>query len=265
METRQRASARPQPAAGRAAHNIAGDGDAPTDRQLQDHIIRYLTDAAVRSDQQVSGLLEGTEAARAQRFSRFLARRYYRDRLYRGFRYTRLLAPSHAPERLIDGPQLDSILDTCILGSLATSKTIGRTVVAGLSSARGEAWWAELVEYEVAFFQQLATSEGTPEAPGVHTRIATVIHKFAHRIPQLLMELGRRREPPPNLLGQTTLLFSRTPHGRVYVVELDLKTEALLNAISSGNDFEQLQQSGDLAREQLERALSALRSVGAIT
>ena len=64
-----------------------------SDRELQDAVITYLADAALRRG--ASDLpLAPEQAQRAGRFARFLARRYYRDRLARSFRYSRRFGAS---------------------------------------------------------------------------------------------------------------------------------------------------------------------------
>jgi hypothetical protein len=56
-----------------------------SDRELQDEVITYLADATLRRSS-ADLPMAPEQAQRADRFARFLARRYYRDRLARSFR-----------------------------------------------------------------------------------------------------------------------------------------------------------------------------------
>src|ERR1700758_1381882 len=86
-----------------------------TDRDLQDRVIRFLSDASLHSAQPVGQLLDDSEILRAQRFSRFLPRRYYRDRLTRAFRHADVLVPKErTASTLVDSVEFDSVLDRCI-------------------------------------------------------------------------------------------------------------------------------------------------------
>ena len=69
-----------------------------TDRDVQDEIIRYLTEPLGRTSAALALALAPEQAARAGHFAQFLARRYYRDRLGRSFRYS-AMAPEYAMTR----------------------------------------------------------------------------------------------------------------------------------------------------------------------
>ena len=255
---------RPQPAA-----KACGDPEiqlALSDRDLQDRIITYLTDANLRRSGTANDLLGEDEGRRAQRFSRFLARRYYRDRLQRGFPYSSaVISQADAASRLVDGKEFDAIVDNCVLGSFATSREVGQLAVASLLPLRREAWWQEVLEYELALFLQLATSEATPRSHRPQACISTTVRSFGFRFPELLTCLRSGKPLPNTVRGSTTLLFSRTPHGRIYVVELDARTEAVFRAILRGQDLRQLASNEDWALDEMNQTLQTLHTIGAVT
>ena len=235
-----------------------------TDRDLQDQIIRHLTDAEVRSGKEAPAFLEGSEVERAKRFSHFLARRYYRDRLHRGFRYSTVLLGFEAGANLVDSPEFDRILESCTLGSLGTARMVGELALSELRAHRSEEWWTELLDYESAFFVQLAASEPTPVSPFPQHGISTLIREFQFRIPELLESL-RNENVPVNLPRKpTTLLFSRTHHGRIYVVELDSTASVVLRAINGSRSVTEIADCVALGQKETERILDDLIRIGAV-
>jgi hypothetical protein len=232
------------------------------DRDLQDRIIRYLTDANARSQAAALEYLDESEAQRAERFSRFLARRYYRDRLSRGFRYSaKLVDPQSAADHVPDGPQFESILDHCVLGSMATSRAVGELAVTHLLPRRHERWWSELLEYERAFFLQLATSEATAPSRFPQRGTSTIVCALEFDVPELLARLRSEEIPTEASRRPITLLFSRTHQGRVYVVELDAGSSAVFDAIDGKTAVESI----DLLHgNEAQRALTTLTEIGAI-
>ena len=235
------------------------------DRALQDDIIRYLTDSEIRSANAQPEFLDRIEAERARRFSHFLMRRYYRDRLHRAFRYSANLVDStHAPEAVVESLDFDSILATCTLGSLGTSTQVGQLARARLLSLRLEEWWSELLDYELAFFIQLATSEATVPKTVPQRNPSAILHRFQFRLPELLEHLRNGTSLTGDLGGEVTLLFSRTNHGRVYVVETDESSAAVFAAVDSNRSTEQVASLCGLSFEETQRILSTLGDIGTI-
>ena len=236
-----------------------------SDRNLQDHLIQYLTDASLRSDSNDIGFLEVDEAERAERFSHFLARRYYRDRLHRGFRHAaRLLRSEGAAANLVDTPTFDLILNGCVLGSLATARAVGDLVLSGLGGKRSEDWWTELLQYEFAFFVQLATSEPTPVSNFPLRAISTVICEFEFPIPDIMEKLKNGQDVGA-LRAPTTLLFSRTHHGRIYVVQLDLTASAVIRAVNGSRDVSEIAEQAAISHEETSRVLDDLIRISAVS
>ncbi|PYS21137.1 MAG: hypothetical protein DMF72_18400 [Acidobacteria bacterium] len=235
------------------------------DRDLHDRIIRHLTDASARSQGTIIEYLDPREAQRAERFSRFLARRYYRDRLIRGFRYSaKLVQPQNIAYHVPDKPEFDPILNNCLLGSLTTSSAVGEIAVSELLSLRNDVWWRELLEYEHAFFLQLATSEAA--SPGKFPRkgVSAVVRTFEFNLPELLARL-KSGETPADCAGEpVTLLFSRTHHGKIYVVHLDSMSAMVWQAIDGQSTVETIARSAGIAADEARRVLTMLAEMGAV-
>jgi hypothetical protein len=235
------------------------------DRDLQDDVIRYLSDATLRSGETANEILDDQELGRARRFSRFLARRYYRDRLSRGFRYSASLAgKQQSAEQIVDTSDFDSILDHLVLGSLASSIEVGRLAFSRLLSLRNEVWWSELLEYEQAFFLQLATSEPTPARVLPEKNASAVVRDFRLHIPELLMRLRTGADLAGIPGAQTTLLFARTVHGKIYVVELDEKTSTVFQFIDGTRSPEEVAALCGASPEDIQRILATLADIGSV-
>ena len=236
-----------------------------SDRDLQDQVIRFLSDARTRLTETPDILLDENEAQRAERFSRFLARRYYRDRLSRGFRYSaRLVETGQSAEHIVDRADFDSILNHCVLGSLTSSKEVGELALSQLLPLRGEIWWRELLEYERAFFLQLATSEISPAGTGPRPNSSTVLHEFGVQIPELLSRLRTGQNVDEVERQKVTLLFSRISHGKVFVAEVDSKTCAVFKLIDGKRSLNQIATVCDSAPEEFQRIIADLVEIGAI-
>lgn len=235
-----------------------------TDRDLQDRVIGFLSDASLRSAQTAGELLDDSEILQAQRFSRFLARRYYRDRLTRTFRHADLLVPNErAASTLVDSVEFDSVLDQCILGSLATSKQVADFGASRMLATRSEIWWAELIEYEKAFFLQFATSETAPPGDFPQKAVSTVLREFHVTIPELLQRL-RHGGSLDELHGRSILLFSRTPHGKIYVAELDEQISRVFQVIDGKRSVDEIASLCNLSHNETNRILSTLDDMGSI-
>jgi len=235
------------------------------DRDFHDEIIRHLTDAKARSQGIAVEYLDQPEAERAERFSRFLARRYYRDRLSRGFRYSaKLVHGQSAADHVPDSAQFESILDSCVLGSMATSRAVGELAVTHLVPFRGEEWWSELLEYERAFFLQVATSEATPPSKFPKRSTSTVVRTFEFDLPELLVRLRSKDIPTEALRRACTLLSSRTHVGRVYVVELDASSAAVLDAVDGNTTLERIPSLRTISVTETQGVFTNLAEVGAI-
>src|SRR5437868_15219019 len=104
------------------------------DRELQDEVIRYLTDARLRLTPSALPLPE-KDADRAGKFAMFLARRYYRDRLQRSFRYSALFASQthRKAQDAVEGESFAALMHESVLGSLSAAQRVGQMAAAYLS------------------------------------------------------------------------------------------------------------------------------------
>lgn len=234
-----------------------------SDRDLQDAVITYLADAGLRRLPTPPLPLSPEQAQRAGRFARFLARRYYRDRLARSFRYSRSFVP--AAETLVDTPVFDAFLNECLLGSAAAAERVADMAVDHLNSwASPGPWWSDLLQYESLFFLQTATTEAATSAGFPRPAPSARRRKFSWNLPLLLPELKAGNAVAAGLRQEVTLLFSRTPHGRIYVVAVDDATAAVFGAAAGRLSAFQIAQAISLPPEFVRHTLAALVQIGAL-
>jgi hypothetical protein len=233
-----------------------------SDRELQDEVIAYLADATLRRSTPDLPLAPA-QAYRAARFARFLARRYYRDRLARSFRYSRRFGTS--PEAFVDTPAFDAFLDDCVLGSLRAAETVGDLLVEYFSRLQAPGpWWNDLLEYERLFFLQAATSENTIATEFPRPVPSARCGTFSWDLPNLLLRLKSAEPAGEGLRRKVTLLFSRTHLGRIYVVEVDEATTAVFHAADGRRSPAQIAAITALSAALVQQTLRALGHVGAV-
>ena len=234
-----------------------------SDRDLQDALINYLSDAQLR---RVAGgslpFLPGQEE-RAGRFARFLARRYYRDRLARSFRYSPRFGP--AADTLVDTPDFDAVLDECVLGSVVSAERVGNLALDRLRRWPGPGpWWDDLLQYERLFFLQVASAENAVAAAFLQPAPSARCRPFSWDLPELLLRLKSGAATGDELRREVTLLFSRTRWGRIYVVEVDAGTAAVFYAALTHFAPSQIAEATSLPAATVQQALTALAQVGAL-
>lgn len=234
-----------------------------SDRDLQDALITYLGDANLRRAAAVPLPLSPDQAQRAGKFARFLARRYYRDRMARSFRYSRRFAT--AAESIVDAPPFDQFLDDCVLGSLAAAERVADLALRTLKDATAPGpWWGDLLEYECAFFLQAATTEMIIAGQFPRGAVSARCCRFSWNLPQLLLRLKADEATGDDLRCQLTLLFSRTPHGRIYVAEIDQATAAIFQAADGRCSPAAIAASTSLSLSVVEPILGGLEELGAL-
>lgn len=234
-----------------------------SDRDLQDALINYLSDAQLR---RVAGgslpFLPGQEE-RAGRFARFLARRYYRDRLARSFRYSPRFGP--AADTLVDTPDFDAVLDECVLGSVVSAERVGNLALDRLRRLPAPGpWWDDLLQYERLFFLQVASAENAVPAAFLQPAPSARCRPFSWDLPELLLRLKSGAATGDELRREVTLLFSRTRWGRIYVVEVDAGTAAVFYAALTHFAPSQIAEATSLPAATVQQALTALAQVGAL-
>ena len=236
-------------------------------RALQDEIIRYLSDAKLRAASQKSLKLTVDEAEKANKFARFLARRYYRDRLIRSFRYSRIFADKtgRRAEEICGRKEFGPFLDQCVLGSVASARRAGEMAVAYLSPGKGLfPWWSDLIAYESAHLLQTATTERVQPGWRYQRGPSAACIRFDWALPEMLPR-WRKGEPVEEELHRgVTLLFSHTHMGKIYVVELDESTAAVFGATDGARAMEQIAEAAGVSQKQAEEALTNLVEIGAV-
>jgi hypothetical protein len=238
-----------------------------SDRDLQDDVIRYLADAGARN-QNSSGLpLSPEQAKRAGRFGRFLARRYYRDRLGRSFRYSRLFASAigRIAEQVVDGEAFQGFLNECVMGSLEAARQVGQMAVLHLSDVQEPgAWWCDLLAYEQAFFLQAATAEAEPVAKIPRRGRSAACCVLRWNLPEILDRLKSGRNVGDDLKKDVLLLFSRTAAGKIYVVEIEEQTEKVWRQTDGLRNVDQIVSAVSLPLKTVQDTLQALNEIGAV-
>ena len=236
-------------------------------RALQDEIIRYLSDAHLRNEPQKTLQLKGEEAGKAKRFARFLARRYYRDRLIRSFRYSRAFTDrtDRRAEEICEREVFGAFLDQCVLGSVESARRVGEIAVAHFSPGQSLfPWWSELTAYEYAHFLQTATTARAQPGPRRRRSPSAICLGFEWALPEMLPRLRKGEAVGEEFRRGVTLLFSRTHMGKIYVVELDKSTAAAFGAIDGERTVEKVAEAAGATTQQAEEALSSLAQVGAL-
>jgi len=240
-----------------------------TDRELQDAVIRYLSDAGLRRDPSSPLPISQTQAARAEKFARFLARRYYRDRIFRSFRYSHLFHEQlgRSAGDIISGRPFDEFLQDCVLGSLESARRVGKMAIDCLTLPVHQApgpWWNDLLAYESAFFLQAATAEHTPAGSFARHAISAVVCNFQWDLPQLLGRLKSNQLPADVTQRSISLLFSRTREGRIYVVEIEGATAEVFRCINGGRSMEEVAAIANVTPAACQSILMSLEQIGAV-
>jgi hypothetical protein len=238
-----------------------------SDRALQDELIRYLSDARLRAAPPAALTFPRGEAEKAGKFARFLARRYYRDRLTRSFRYSRQFSAQTGSraEEVCDLPEFGSFLDVCVLGSLESARRAAELAVAHLAPGRSLfPWWGDLTAYESGHLLQTATTERARPVAYCQRSSSATCRRFDWALPEMLPRLRRGEDPGEGFRRGVTLLFSRTPMGKIFVVELDSATAAVFDATDGSRSPEQIANAAGVTQEQAKEALQGLNQIGAV-
>jgi hypothetical protein len=237
------------------------------DRAVQDEVIRYLADANVRAQGSRRGPISVGEAAKAAQFAHFLARRYYRDRLARSFRYSHRFRKQtgRIAEEVVDRTEFDRFLSDCVMGSLASAQRVGEMARAHLSAAPpSAAWWPDLLDYEYCYFLQAATAErgvcGDQPAPG----LSALCCRFAWALPEMLPRLRAGEAIGDDLRREATLLFSRTHAGRIYVMEVEPEVERVFRATDGQRTVDEIAEATGIPAEPARAMLASLAGIGAV-
>lgn len=238
-----------------------------SDRAVQDDVIRYLADARVRARKTPGPPISEHEASKATQFAHFLARRYYRDRLARSFRYSHHFRRQtrRVAEEVVDRGEFDHFLSDCVMGSLEAAQRVGEIARAHLSSAPAPgSWWSELLDYEYAYFLQAATSEHVASGEGLTRGVSAVCQRFAWALPEVLQRLRAGEAIHDDLRREVALLFSRTHAGRIYVVEVEPEVERIFLATNGQRSAEEIAVVAGVPAERTSAILRSLAEIGAV-
>ncbi len=238
-----------------------------TDRAVQDEIIRYLADATARSQSQFPTHVSASEAPKAARFAHFLARRYYRDRLGRSFRYSHGFRKQtrRTAEEVVDRAEFEPFLRECVMGSLQSSRSVGEIARAHLMAAPPPGpWWPELLEYEYCYFLQAATSERASHADRPAPAVSAVCRRFEWALPKVLPFLRAGEPVDDRFRHEVLLLFSRTTTARICVVEVEEALASVFRATNAVHSVGEIAELSGMSIEEARHGLEALRGIGAV-
>jgi len=237
-----------------------------SDRAVQDEVIRYLADAKVRAQKSQCPIGSG-EAAKASQFAHFLARRYYRDRLGRSFRYSHRLCgqTGRVAEQVADAEEFDRFLSECVMGSLASARQVAEMARAHLSAAvQPGPWWPALLDYECAYFLQAATAERGDASDRPSRGVSALCRRFDWALPEMLPVLRAGDAIHGDPRQEAVLLFSRTHAGRIFVVEVEAMAERIFRAIDGASTVDEIAATAGVSVEQARQTLQTLSGIGAV-
>jgi hypothetical protein len=258
----------------------------PTDRALQDDVIRALADAPYRGslEWRRRGL---ADPDRVERYARFLARHFYHERIVHFFKYSRTLAgvTGRAPEAILKSAAFDALLPTLVLGSRATAAAVARLVTTHVASGRAPIpYLADLLRYEEAMMvveagprvwrdsdnaEGAGSPKGVPAGPGERYRPetveGTVLLELAHDLPVVLPKLLQPWSDVPQAPQRPTrLLVARSQHGRVAVARGDEGVAAVIGLADGTRTLEELAAGTGLPVAELRHTLEGLVDLGAV-
>lgn len=251
---------------------------APTDRAVQDDVIRALADAPYRASPEWRrrGL---ADPDRLERYARFLARHFYYERVVHFFKYSRALArvTGRPPEAVLKTPAFEALIPSLVLGSRQTASALARMVTAAV--APGQAlvpYLADLLRYEEAMMVVEAGPRvwrdsdggggaGSEERYRPETVEGTVLLDLAFDLPAVLpMLLQPWTDVPQAPERPTKLLVARSPHGRVAVARGDAGVAAVIELADGKRTLEELAAGAGLEISQVAETVEALVELGAV-
>jgi hypothetical protein len=267
------------------------------DRALQDALIRLLADAPFRDA--IGALTEGqgyddipaehiavlraADPDRVHRFARFLARQYYYERIVHFHRYSRSLArwTRRRPEDVLRRAEFDALLPSLVLGGRETARDLARLLYVHLAHPPGAPpYAADLVRYENA---QLVAEAGprlwrsdevrrplTGDSMPARAPDASV-HDFDWDLPPLLPSLlaaaadaSASIPPPDGTPARITLLFARSPRGRVSVLRSPPAVVTFLSLLDGSRSIAAAAQLSGIPGPEAVAITNELAQVGAV-
>lgn len=250
----------------------------PSDRALQDDVIRALADAPYRATQEWRRR-KLADPDRVERYARFLARHFYYERIVHFFKYSRALArvTGRAPEGILKSPAFEALLPGLILGSRDTATAVARLVTAHVAAAHAPIpYLADLLRYEAAMMVvesgprvwrdgDDAQGAGSAERSRPETVAGTALLDLAYDLPAVLPKLLQSwTDVPLAPERRTRLLVARSPHGRVAVARSDESVAAVVQLADGKRTLGEIAGVTGLGVKDLEAALHGLVDLGAV-
>jgi hypothetical protein len=194
------------------------------------------------------------------------AREFYRQQLGAAFRYSRHFAEPHHvfAERIVDTPECEAILRECAPGSLDCARRIGDKMLVLLDRAAAEPWWRDLLNYERAWFMQLATTLEGPPTNRPRRGVSATCINFGWNMPVLVKRLEAAQPVAGELRGAVTLVFARGTEGRVFVAEVSPEIERVFRAANGLRTADQIAVAAGVSGEDANKILKSLASIGAM-
>lgn len=194
------------------------------------------------------------------------AREFYRQQLRAAFRQSRRFAEPHHlfAERIVDAPECEAILREFAPGSLDCARRIGDKVLVLLDRAAAEPWWRDLLNYERAWFMQLATTLESPPTNRPRRGVSATCINFGWNMPALVKRLEADQRVSDELRAPVTLIFSRGAEGRVFVAEISPEIERAFRAANGLRTADQVALVAGISAGETEKILKSLAGIGAI-
>ena len=143
--------------------------------------------------------------------------------------------------------------------------TVGEMARVHLSAAAPGPWWPDLLDYESAYFLQAATAEhGTSNSDRPSSGVSAMCRSFAWALPEMLPRLRAGDPIGDDLERQTTLLFSRTHSGRIYVVEIEPTLGKIFCAVDGQRTVDEIAEAVGISTADARILLTSLANIGAV-
>ncbi len=252
-----------------------------TARDTQDVILRLLADGpfraaalagAAEAPAEARATLARTDAAALDRFGRFLARHYFRERVIHYFKYSRALAPlaGRAPEGALKSDEFRALVPGLVLGERASAERVAallrKHLTADAEAIREKVpYWDDLVAYQEEFFLADALAPGqAPAAFPARARAAAILDLDWDLPAVLPLLLHPFRELPLPRRVPTRLLFARSPIGEVTALRCTDALKELLDRMTGETDPSEVAAQMGIDQASFEKTLQRLEQLGAV-
>ncbi len=194
-------------------------------------------------------------------------REFYRAALADAFRHSGRLASrtGRRAEDVVAKPEIEAILSQAAPLSLEAARRIGDLAVVHLNGAAAPwPWWKELLAYERAQFLQAASTDQRLVTYFPRRGVAATSENFSWDMPRLLEQIAAAQPDIAVSRRNLTLLFSRAPGGKIYVIELEKPVAAVFRSTNGMRKKEQIAAAAAMPLAEVEDILRALADIGAV-